>query len=58
MNKVITVDITYCLKIEMAPGDNPEDILSEMDVDFAWPETQAVVTNYTIMDKEWWESIW
>lgn len=55
MNKIIKLDITYRLTIEMAPGDNPEDILFEMDADFAWPESQAVVTNYTIMDKEWWE---
>jgi hypothetical protein len=52
MNKIITVDITYRLKIEMAPGDDPQQILHEMDADFAWPETEAAVTNQEILGYE------
>ena len=52
MNKVITVDITYRLTIEMAPGDTINDVLFEMDADFAWPETQAAVTNQEILGYE------
>jgi hypothetical protein len=52
MNKIITVDITYRLKIEMAPGDDPKEILDKMDADFAWPETEAVVISQEIMDCE------
>lgn len=50
MNKIITVDITYRLTIEMAPGADPKEILHEMDADFAWPETQAAVIDQEIMD--------
>ena len=53
MNKVITVDITYRLKIEIAPGDNPEEILHEMDADFAWPDTQAAVVSQEILGMEY-----
>lgn len=55
-NRVITVDITYRLTIEMAPGDNPQELLLDMDADFAWPESQAQVTDYEILDREWWEN--
>jgi hypothetical protein len=53
MNKIITVDITYRLKIEMAPGDDPKEILHEMDADFAWPETEAAVVSQEILGMEY-----
>ncbi len=53
MNKIITVDITYRLKIEMAPGDDPQEILHEMDADFAWPETEAAVVSQEILGMEY-----
>lgn len=53
MNKIITVDITYRLKIEIAPGDDPNEILHEMDADFAWPESQAVVVSQEILDMDY-----
>ena len=53
MNKIITVDITYRLKIEMAPGADPIEILHEMDADFAWPETEAAVVSQEILGMEY-----
>ena len=52
MSKIITVDITHRIKIEMAEDDDIISTLDEMDVDFAWPETQAVVIDQETMHQE------
>ena len=52
MSKIVTVDITLRLKIEMAEGEDVYQILNEMDIDAAWPESQAVVVSQEIMDQE------
>lgn len=50
--KIITVDITHRIKIEMAEDDDINEILHNMDTDFAWPDGEAAVTSQEIMDQE------
>lgn len=50
--KIITVDITHRIKVEMADDDNIFEIMDEMDADFAWPETQAAVVDQEVMHQE------
>lgn len=52
MTKLVTVDITLRLKIEMAEGEDIQSILNEMDIDAAWPDGEAAVTLQEIMDQE------
>lgn len=52
MAKIITVDITHRIKVEMADDDDMFEIMAEMDIDFAWPETQAVVVDQEKMYQE------
>ncbi len=52
MAKIITMDITHRIKVEMADDDDMFEIMAEMDVDFAWPETQAAVVDQEKMHQE------